>query len=273
VVSLAVSVEQNFIREFKKSCNKTNYRFSTNFVKSISPPESAGWEVSGLHKGFVVIPKEASVGLFKQLNNTVVDLYPPSKRLAKRRVNLVTRDFERDSKGKPVLQDVTRHSGSIAVISEIDLKLPFKRVPIEGFDYVDFFINKQGVKKFIYIIPKKMIHLVNQVALVISTKNMRNYHGKAYQTWRHGTFYLHLVPYKPKANYVGSKVICTKTSLDFSKEISTIVNYWMQIGFIPEIRLCNTSLGNMVVRDVEQAFESFTKIERLSLADKEIYGE
>lgn len=260
------SLEQVFIKEFKQAVNLSGYK---DIFKIPLPAETKTWEISGTALFGV---QDIEDEYYSKLNKSLVSKFPSDKRLARRVIDKATRSFKRDEEGNFCFSDVTVPGGSMAVISGKKLGLPFN-YKCEGFDYVDFIEKAEGTIEYIYIIPKKFLYQVNQTALVLSVKNMKNFSGMGYTTWNNGRIFLHVIPYKPSSTYIGSKVLKTGYGLDYSKEISLIVNFWILTGLIPNIRLTELATGeNLALKKTDVGYEEYIPIETTSLGDKELYS-
>ena len=263
-------LENVFIKEFKRNIR------SHNVVKNIFdvplPSIVKEWKVSGSELfGIKDIPSEA--GLFSGLNKSIVKKLPKGSIASRRKVDLVTRDFVRDSNNRYVYEDVKIPSGSMVIISRKALELPYGyKSPLDGFGYIDFTENR-GKREYTYYIPKTYIYSLHQTALVLSVKNMKNFAGMGYLSWNFGLIYLHIIPYKPNYKYVGTKVLKTGLKLNYSEEVKSIVDFWVNNDIIPNIALCDTVLeGNLVVKETSTGYENYEVVDELSLGEKDLYG-
>jgi len=265
------SLEKVFIKEFKR--NIRSAKVNKNIYNVPLPEEIKEWGISG-GEVFAIkgISSEAG-GLFANLNKTLVKKLPKGMVASKRKTDLVTRNFVKDSNGRFVYEDVKIPQGSIVVLSSVNLNLPYKYKPNEeGFGYIDFVMNGLS-KEFLYYVPKKYLYQTNQTALALSVKNMKNFFGMGYVSWKFGTIYLHIIPYKPNQQYVGTKILKTSHRLNYEKEVKTIVDYWIANDIIPNIALCNTiDEGNLILKSTSKGYDSYEPIEELSLGEKELYG-
>lgn len=265
------SLEQVFIKEFKRSIR--TQRVSKNIYEVPLPIECSNWNVSGTHQYGVIGISAESGGLFSKLNKTVVDRLPQGAKVRRKKIDLVNKRFVKDSRGNLVYESVRVPQGSVPVISNINLNLPYRySVDEEGFGYIDF-IKIGSEKKFLYYIPKKYLYKANQTALALSVKNMKNYAGMGYVTWRFGTIYLHIIPYNSSRSYIGTKILKTSLSLNYDYDIKCIVDFWVKNGVVPNIKLCNTlSEGNLVLKPTTKGYDEYKPIERKSLAEEgELY--
>ncbi|MGV3076337.1 hypothetical protein ACEE21_14735 [Clostridium baratii] len=265
------SLERVFIKEFKRAMR--NSLVSKNIYKVPLPDEVGSWEVSNSDMYAVRgIPSE-SAGLYSNLNRSLVKKVPSGVSVRKRKIDLVNRNFAKNSNGDYIYEDVKIPQGSIAVVSKVNLNLPYKyRTSDTGFGYVDFVMNGD-TKEFLYYIPKKYLYVTNQTALALSVKNMKNYYGKGYLTWQFGTIYLHVIPYKHTRNYVGTKILKTSHTLNYEKEVKRLVDFWVANNVIPNITLCNTiDEGNLVLKDTSRGYEDYIPIEEFSMVDVETFS-
>lgn len=259
------NLESEFIKDFHREVVKSTIK---NIMNVPLPPQAKEWVVKKEEPLFV---KGIEDDFYKGLNSSLVWRLPKNTVVKKRKISKEMRNFQRDSNGNFIYDDVKIPNKSMVCISEISLGLPYG-YRAENFGYVDYTIDK-GVKKFLYIIPRVYLYPVHQTALVVSVKNMNHLEGMAYKTWRMGTIYLHIIPYKPNNSYTGSRILLTKTTdISYSEEINTIVKYWESVGFIPNIQVCETSSGNLVSSFLDSGCEDFTQVDELSLGDVEIYG-
>lgn len=263
------NLEKVFIKEFKRRIRGA--RENKNIYQVPLPEEVNTWKVSGAEVlGVRGISSE--VGLFSMLNKTLVKKLPSGVAVRRRKVDLVNRCFVKDSNGRYVYEDVKVPSGSMAVLSSVNLKLPYNyKAKEEGFGYIDFVTNGSE-REFMYYIPKKYLYMSNQTALALSVKNMKNYFGMGYVSWNFGTIFLHIIPYQPNRSYVGTKILKTSHKVNYNGEVKKIVDFWINSGVIPDINLCNTiSEGNLVLKETTRGYDSYEPIEELSLVEKEVY--
>lgn len=264
------TLEDVFIKEFKRNLKMGG---TSKNIFDVPLPESVkSWEVSGEELYFVNGLNESSSGLYYGLNGTLVKKLPKNMVASRRKIDLVKRDFVKDERGRYVYEDVKVPKGSIVVISDKMLHLPFKyQCPDEGFGYIDFITDGKN-KEFLYYVPKRYIYQTHQTALALSVKTMKNFRGKGYNTWSYGLIYLHIIPYKPNSQYVGSKILATDLSLNYTDKVKEIVDFWVENGVIADIFLSETFEGNLVLKETPQGYDDYNPFEELSIGDREIYG-
>ena len=265
------SLERVFIKEYKRAMR--NSLVAKNIYNVPLPQEVNRW---GILDGdtFVIngIPSD-SAGLFSSLNKSIVKKLPSGVSPQRRKFDLVNRCFIKDSMGNFIYENVKIPSNSMVILSSVNLNLPYRyKANDTGFGYIDFIVNR-GFKEYLYYVPKRYLYRSNQTALALSVKNMKNYFGKGYMTWKFGTVYLHIIPYKSSRNYVGTKILKTSHSLNYEKEVKAIVDFWVENDVIPNIALCNTiDEGNLVLKDTARGFDDYIPVEEMSLIDCEIYS-
>lgn len=257
-----------FVREFKDTVklvgNKDIYSVDL-------PPECKDWSVSGCEEYQV---KGITDEYYQKLNMTIVRQVPKSQEVKRRVIDKATRSYKKDDSGAYVYQDYTIPTGSIAVLSPQDISLPFSRYKkdVDGFGYVDF-IEKDGKLLFIYVIPREFLYKVNQIAIAISVKNMKNYQGVGFLTWDSGVIYIHAIPYSPNSKYTGTRILKTTRCLNCSKEFHTISDYWQSIGLIPNIGLCSLQSGeNLCIKSTVTGYEGYTPVEPNPISFRNILG-
>ena len=261
------SLENIFIKQFRQALSS---RDSKRDIFSLPlPSEVSNWDVSGSDMyGVKGIPSGA--GLFSKLNKSLVKKLPSNINVGRRKVDLVNRTFAKDSSGNYIYEKVKIPTGSQVVLSKVNLRLPFKyKSDLEGFGYIDFIVTSKGQKEFMYYIPKIYLYETNQTALALSVKNMKNYYGSGYTTWDFGVVYLHIVPYKPNQKYVGTRILKTSHKLNYSNEVKYLVNFWESNNIIPNISLCNTSIGNLCLKQTTRGYDGYTPISTLNVYEKE----
>lgn len=262
------SLEDVFVREFKSAVN-------INTIKDIYnlplPPIVNSWEVSGTD----VLAVKGITGPFSALNKTLVKKLPNDIAAKRRVIDKVTRGFKRNEDNSFVYEDYKKPSGSIIVTSNRDINLSYEDYikPPEGYGYIDFKGNRNN-PTYLYALPKEVLYKVNQTALALSVKAMSSFNGYGYTTWNMGKIYLCVVPYKPGAKYVETKILKTGYTLNYSREIKAISDYWESIGLIPDISLCALQSGeNLCLSHVNVGYNDYSPVAQLPLSTKEIFGE
>lgn len=258
----------NLQDEFKKEFKQEVGVYGSKDIYSIPLPECCNeWYVSGREMFYVQGIEDK---YFEKLNGSYVERPPKGTVVKRRKVDRATRSYKRNPDGSYDYEEIKVSQNCVVVISEKNLSLPYGYKK-DGYGYVDFVIRK-GKREFLYIVKKENLYKANQTALAISVKNMKNYSGMGYMTWRSGVIYLHIIPYKPNSVYVGSKILKTGVSLNYGAEIKGIVNYWISNNVIPNITLCSVDDGNLVLRPTEVGYADYIPYDVVSLGDREVYG-
>ena len=265
------TLEDIFTKEFKQSVSNVGYK---DIYKIPLPPECSAWNISGSDL-FVVkdIPDEEFP--YSKLNSKIVKRLPQGSAVRRRVIDKATRGFKTGDDGGFVYEDYKVPSGSIAVVSYENIDVPYKGYKVaatSGYGYVDF-VNTQSGRQYIYVLPKSVLYGLNQTALALSVTNMKNYSGSGYTTWDNGVIFLHVIPYNPRSKYVGSKILATKCSLDYSREVRAILSFWQKVGVIPDLRLCVLGDGsNLALKKTTVGYPEYIQVQPLALGDKEMYG-
>ena len=235
------------------------------------PKECDKWEVSGTELYAI---KGIEDDYYGKLNKTIVKKLPKGFSAKRRVIDKVNRNYKKDNNGSYIYEDYKVPSGSIVVLSEVSIELPYSRYMSDkdGFGYIDF-VKRDGKVLYMYAIPKSKLYKINQTALAISVKNMKNFSGMGIVSWSSGTLFIHIIPYNPNSNYVGSKILKTGYTLNYTKDVDTLVKYWENRGVIPNIGLCGMQDGgNLCLKPTVVGYDSYIPIEQLPLSDKEIFG-
>ena len=265
------TLEEIFTREFKQSVSNVGYK---DIYKVPLPPECKLWNISGSELYVVKgVPEEESP--YNKLNSKVVKQVPQDSAIARRVIDKAIRGFKKDENGNYVYEEYKVPSGSIVVISCENISVPYKgykNATKSGYGYVDFVDTKEG-RQYMYVLPKSVLYGVNQTALALSVTNMKNYSGSGYTTWNNGVIFLHVIPYNPRSKYVGSKILATKCSLDYSYEVGQILKFWQKNRVIPDLRLCVLGDGsNLALKKTAVGYTEYIQVQPLALGDREIYG-
>lgn len=264
------TLEDCFVREFKREIRL----IGNKDIYSVPLPEEVkDWYVSGSERYRVWgIDNE----YFSGLNDKIVRRVPRGYEVKRRVVDKVNRSYKTDEEGKFLYENYTVPSGSTAIVSATDLGIPYRvyMSPPKGYGYVDF-IDKAGKREFIYIIPNDYLYKIHQTALAISVKNMKNYQGAGFVTWDSGVIYIHIIPYNPNGQYIGSKIL--KTGIGFEdvvKDFHKITDYWEKVGFIPNVKLCSLQTGeNLAIKPTVVGYVEYEPVDSLPIGSKEVFGE
>lgn len=260
------TLEMNFIREFRYALRNRKISKNINEV----PLPKLNWVVNEYDMFYI---KGISDKVFSELNGKyVIDL---KGMIVKKKVyDLVTRSFKKDKEGNFIYEDVEVPRDSRVISTKVKLQVPYGYRSDKGFSYVDT-VKRKDCIYFIYTIPNTYLHKVNQTALAISTRKLNNYEGKLFRTWNCGAIGIYVIPYKPNRKYIGTRILATGTSLNYSDYITAILNYWQseEVNFIPNIMLSETKMGNLTINDIAPTENMYYPYETLSLKDKEVFND
>ena len=267
----AKTLEELFIREFNSNVKKVGNKD----IHNIPLPKSVeSWNVSGTEMYAI----KGITNVYKGLNKTTVLRMPKGKEVRKRVIDKAASKnsikFEKDEEGKFKTKAYSCPSGSVIVISETELDLPFKAFTdtIDGFDYIDY-VKYKGKKSYLYAVPTKYLYKVNQTALALTVKSMTCYNGYGYKTWNNGAIFLYVIPYNPNAKYDATLILKTGYSLNYSKEIKEISDYWEGVNLIPNISLSALQDGsNLALKGVTITTKGYVPVDNLPLNKKEIFN-
>lgn len=240
------------------------------------PENTKDWKVSGTEQYAIRgIPDDLEG--FNGLNKTFVYAIPKKYAIQQRIVDKVTRGFKVDEEGKFLHKDITISSGSIAIYTIKKLAVPYVyfEKQIDGYGFIDtIHDNETNKDMYMYILPKTVVYQTNQTALALSVKSMKGYKGMGYVTWDSGTIFLHIIPYKPRLEYMGTKILKTGCTLNYDKEVRDIVIFWIQNRFIPDISLTSVEHNehNLALKPPSVWYDEYIPVEQLALGDKEVFG-
>lgn len=265
------TLEDIFVREFKSSVSGVGRK---DVYGIPLPPESSSWYVSGVDM-FQVRGISGEDEPYNLLEGKVVRRLPQGTVARRRAIDKATRGFLKDASGSYVYEDYSVPAGSIVVVSTENIGVLYKGYRVatkSGYGYIDFVDTVAG-REFLYVLPKSVLYEINQTALALSVTNMKNYSGMGYTSWNNGTIYLHIIPYNPRAKYIGSKILATKCGLDYTNELKAILAYWQKAKVIPDLALSLLSSGeNLATRPTSVGYEGYVQVQPIALGDKEIYG-
>lgn len=219
---------------------------------------------------------------FSGLNNTECMLWSGGT-LSRRKFDYKG-EFIKNKDGKYVLEQVTLPHDCVAVLSDKKLGVPTKYKAKESFIYVDFIAKKDDkrVVKYIYIVPKKYCYKVNQTALVLSWNKLRVYYqGIGLSLMNGSTLYVYIIPYKPSSVQHNYRVLCTKTSDNYSEELSLLRDYWVSKSVMFNPNICvlmdvvkgRNNMAVEVYNGVLDIYERFDSSRSMDKDADELYQE
>lgn len=189
---------------------------------------------------------------FDKLNETEVQL-AGKKTLYKRKV-LSTGEFWVDENGKYVTEEISVPTGSVAILSPIPIGLRLyeedekgNRIKVkvsDGFKYVDY-IEKEGKRRYIYIIPKIHVYKLSLCALILTPNRHRVFFKGCKLALQSGNYvYLYVIPFTARNVDRGYKILGVKSSFVFDAEVKTLLKYWQETGVM--FNLGVTALENPI---------------------------
>lgn len=176
-----------------------------------------------------------SVDLFQPLEGTEV-LHDPS-------VPTLARTFDKVGKISEELRSVTVPYGSLAVLSDIRLPIPYGYSGESGYSSVDH--TPQG---YLYILPKEVLHPIQKAALAISTRKLKSYFSASLRLRDFSLIYLSIIPYRPGQTYTQTRILAVKDSTDFSEEITALYEFWVDSEVCDDVSMYSVNLaeGNLL---------------------------
>jgi hypothetical protein len=190
--------------------------------------------INGIPKGRIALVKGVTEMFFDRLNEQEVQLV--GRTTLKKRQVLSDGSFRRDSSGNYVYDQIPVSHDCVAVVSKISIGLRRfvdgrEHKPSEGFKYVDYVDTSFG-RKYIYILPRKHVYRLNMCALILTPNKRRVYFKGCKLALQNGNYvYLYVIPYTYREN-LDVRVLGVKSSYNFDKEVTAILNYWVEQGVI-----------------------------------------
>lgn len=222
-----MSLDRLFYKEFKETMAVNRQRFGTMSLGQIPLPEN----IKSLSKE-PLLEKVFIRGLdedyFKELNDRG-HYWLKKGNLRRRQFNY--KGFKKDKKGGFIYEDVTIPRGFTAIATDVNIKVPEGYKSQYGCEYIDYVVDKKGVKQYMYIVPKEKCFELNQVSLVLSTKALRSHYGGVSLVFNNGQLvYLFLVPFNQRLSKL-QRVLVTRSSLQFP-EMLDLSKFWIAKGYL-----------------------------------------
>lgn len=267
------SLDDMFVKEFSQMMAQRKAHTGIMNLYDLPLPQDVQNGVVSQNERILI--RGISDEYYGKLNDTeVILLSRPS--LKRRKFDYKGEFIKKD--GNYVFEEVDVHSGNVAIVSSTKLGVPLKYKPKEDFTYVDVISKEKdnGEKdiRYIYIIPKKYCYKLNQVALVLSLNKMRVYYNGIRLSLQNGhSVFIYTIPYKPTKSERSYRCIGTKTELDFSQELESIKNFWLENNILFDFASCevaceNKPITNVAYEQFPQVIESYTRYNpNKSLAD------
>lgn len=144
--------------------------------------------------------------------------------------------IRKDEDGKIMYEDVITPNNCASILSSVNIHVPKAFEPMENFSYVDFRVSSTSPNniRYIYIIPKKYIYVLNICALTLSLNRLKNSYFTLKVTLINGVnVYLQVVPFKPTHRIAKPYIIIkTKANTNFNTEIESILSFWENNGIM-----------------------------------------
>lgn len=203
---------------------------------------------------------------YSRLNGSVAHVW--SRPDLKRRKFDSKGNFIKDKNGNYVLEDVTLPHSCLALVSDRAIGVKTKYKPKEDFVYVDIVpwkLGNQTVKRYVYIVPRKYCHKVNQTAIAISLNKMTRefYSGFSAALVNGSTVFVYVMPYKPSTAHRAYRVLATGDNPEALFEAAyNIYKHWIDTGvaFNPdacEIPMSDRGRDNAAKEDLVGLLDSY----------------
>lgn len=258
---MARSNESIFASEFKAMMNGRK-SLQRNFNLVDLPLPALKTMSTGSPKGHMAVLKNIKEPFFERLNQVEVQLVGRTS-LVKRQV-LSDGTFRKNKEGHYEVTHITVPHTHVAVLAPISIGLTrfveVKGKKVEhkvkdGFRYVDY-TEHNGVRKYIYIIPREYAYRLELCALVITPNKRRIFYKGAKLALQNGNYlYLYVIPHKYRDS-LDVRVLGVKSHFDFNQEVTAILAYWTHLGVIfnPQLTALTENINganNLGVMDLE----------------------
>lgn len=259
-----------------------------DYVKNTAEANTVGDDgeiLYQINKRDIVHIRGISEEYYDKLNETKAEIWTGD--ILRRKFGIVdvhTKEigFLKDKKTGEVIIEKLSRGGSVAILSHESINVPYyvtkgkqhiKYTPKEeGFDYIDY-IEEEGIRKYLYLIPKSYCYKCRQTALVLAeNKGSFNFYYGRRLPFRIGDYFrLLVIPYKPSdTNRIrGCRYITTKCSLDYEMLMKQLEMYWIQNGIVFNPQDCQIApeiapnrspffdlISNTQARDCYEEFDS-----------------
>lgn len=210
---------------------------------------------------------------YKILNN---------KYVIKRKSNTIKRNIYRNNGEVKGVTNYSAKEGNVLVVTQENLRLPFRYVPSDSnLEYVDYRV-KNGVRSFIYSVPRKYLYRTQQTALIMCQYPKRSHYGGVQLTLTNGYFiYLYIISLRSIRESAGNIPLVSKTGIDYSNELQLLQDYWLKQGIIFKKELLEleypikdiTNLGYRVFEPTDEfrGTDEFSLEERYEMRRKSAY--
>lgn len=265
-----------FAREFKAMMDGRR-SLTSGFKLSVLPLPVIDTMLQGVPKGRMALIRGIKELFFDRLNNQDVQLVGRTS-LQKRQV-LSDGTFRLDNNGQFVYDQIPVSHNCIAILSPISIGIRRfvdgqEHRPSDGFRYVDYIESPNNSRRYIYIVPKQFVYRLELCALIITSNKRRVFYKGCRLALQNGNYvYLYVIPYKYRAN-MDARVLGVKSSFNFDKEVTAILNYWAETGviFFPCLTALTDNISgvsNLGIVDLEGtvASDDYRRFD-ISLADE-----
>lgn len=259
---MAKTADKLFEEEFKRTVSRLR---NTSDITNIDSP--LGDFKKPIGKPFLVqgIPESS---IFSALNGTTVrgtgSYKPETYVLGAGKIP------KKDLDGNRITKPAQTPKDSLFIRSKTKIDIPYSfKNGKDGFDFANYWGKAPDGYRYCWAIPKKYLYPMSEVALAVSTKQMKAYKGYRMQTWEYGIINICVIPYNANAKYTATKILAVKEDLDFDDEIAEYVNTLIEYGVIPNIPEYNveSDTRNIVSSEIPATFVDFQAVSETSLAE------
>lgn len=252
-----MTLDTLFNREFKELMNALAYQCTQPSLEKFPVP----FEFSQVGTNAIYV-QDISEPYYDKLNGSYCLL---NKDELKRRKYDYLGEFMQNEDGSLIYEDVKVPQGSVAIISQTNIAIPYEDMEksSDGFEYVDF-LEKNGNSFYIYIVPKENCYRCNRTSLVLSwSRQSKFYSGLKIATCMGKYMFMQVIPRSVDKDYQTFRVICSKYSVDYSKEIHQLSEYWVQNKIVFDKDKCafedptSYTVDNLAVQELDPTLSDY----------------
>ena len=208
---------------------------------------------------------------FKNLNGTRVFAY--AKPRLPRRVRNSIEQVKKNEDGQEVWEWTPKPTDedTLPVLSTINIQLPYKYEPRNGFGYAD----RWTTGEYGYYIPTKYLYPVNLTVLAISDKrNLQSFTGMSVQSYMFGRLYICIAPYRDNLNPYGevawkkARVLGVKEGDNWGRECVGLFDYLEGTGILPPLEpLVGVEFNPPLRESFSDMLKPYVEVSKLSVYD------
>lgn len=286
-------IERKFIREFKNMLNYRKTYMANNrafAVENLPVPNtvsaSSVFSIKNPGQRYALV-HEIAEEYFNSLNEHYVEVCSVNDNYDRVRIDKTGKPML-DVDGKPIMQHTIVPRNSCVIATTVNIHLPnYTEKPDSDCEKERYHIKDRAYayltyknNLYYYAVPQTVLYTAHPVSLVLSARARR---AQAYYTsycitlQNGGTVYLTTMPTERITNTTDMRIVCSKLSTDFTREIKELWYYWQRTTAFKqpdgrEFKYCFTPQESVVSIDGVVRNLAFTSLASTNTAlDVEAY--